>query len=144
VETYPVKRVRLVVGFAAGATTDIVARLIGQRLSERLGQQFVVENRTGASGNIAVEAVMRAPADGYSLLVTDASPAINAALYDKLNFSHPSPVSFAHSRAIRHGGQSIASCHDGSRVRRLREGQSRERQHGLGRHRKRYPVRSKN
>jgi tripartite-type tricarboxylate transporter receptor subunit TctC len=86
-QTYPVKPVRLVVGFAAGATTDIVARLMGQWLSERLGQQFVVENRTGASGNIAVEAVMRASGDGYFLLVTDPSPAINAALYDKLNYN---------------------------------------------------------
>jgi tripartite-type tricarboxylate transporter receptor subunit TctC len=85
--TYPVKPVRIVVGFAAGGGTDILARLIGQRLSERLGQQFIVENRPGGSSNIATEAVVRAPPDGYMLLVVDSSPAINATLYDNLNFN---------------------------------------------------------
>ncbi|MET0632448.1 MAG: tripartite tricarboxylate transporter substrate binding protein [Xanthobacteraceae bacterium] len=85
-QAYPARPVRLIVGFAAGGTTDLAGRLIGQWLSERLGQQFIVENRTGASTNIATEAVARAPADGYTLLVVTASNAINATLYDKLNF----------------------------------------------------------
>src|SRR5262245_31792493 len=70
---YPARPVRLIVGFAPGGTTDITARLIGQWLSERLGQQFVIENRTGAATNIATEAVVRAPADGYTLLLVTAS-----------------------------------------------------------------------
>jgi tripartite-type tricarboxylate transporter receptor subunit TctC len=86
-QAYPARPVRLIVGFAAGGTTDITARLIGQWLSERLGQQFVIENRTGAATNIATEAVVRAPADGNTLLVVTASNAINATLYDKLNFN---------------------------------------------------------
>src|SRR5262245_48339480 len=72
-QAYPSPPVRLLVGFAAGATTDITGRLIGQWLSERLGQQFVIENRTGAATNIATEAVVRAPADGYTLLLVTAS-----------------------------------------------------------------------
>jgi len=79
--------VRLIVGFGAGQAIDILARLIGQKLSDRLGQQFVVENRPGAGGNLAVEAVVRAPADGYTLLVIGANNAINATLYDNLNFN---------------------------------------------------------
>ena len=72
---------------SAGGATDIIARLIGQWLSERLGQQFVIENRPGAGGNIATEAVVRAPADGYTLLLVSVPNAINATLYDKLNFN---------------------------------------------------------
>jgi tripartite-type tricarboxylate transporter receptor subunit TctC len=72
---------------AAGRTTDITARLIGQWLSDRLGQQFIIENRPGAGSNIAAEAVVRAPADGYTLMMFDGSPAINATLYEKLNFN---------------------------------------------------------
>jgi tripartite-type tricarboxylate transporter receptor subunit TctC len=86
-QTYPTKPVRLIVGFAAGGTTDITARLIGQWLSDRLGQQFIIENRPGAGSNIAAEAVVRAPADGYTLMMFDGSPAINATLYEKLNFN---------------------------------------------------------
>jgi tripartite-type tricarboxylate transporter receptor subunit TctC len=86
-QAYPSRPVRIVVGFAAGGGVDIVARLIGQWLSERLGQQFVIENRPGAATNIGTEAVVRSPADGYTLLVADASAAINATLYDKLNFN---------------------------------------------------------
>ena len=86
-QNYPTRPVRLIVGFAPGGTTDITARLIGQWLSERLGQQFLIENRTGAATNIATEAVVRAPADGYTLLLVTASNAINATLYDKLGFN---------------------------------------------------------
>ena len=86
-QAYPARPVRIIVGFAGGGPADIVARLIGQWLSERLGQQFVIENRTGAATNIATEAVVRAPADGYTLLLVTASNAINATLYDKLSFN---------------------------------------------------------
>ena len=86
-QTYPSRPVRIVVGFAAGGPTDILARLIGQWLSERLGQQYVIENRPGAGGNIATEAVVNAPADGYTLLLVAPANTINATLYDKLNFN---------------------------------------------------------
>jgi len=84
---FPMRPVRVIVPFAAGGGTDILARLIGQRLSERLSQQFVIENRAGGNSNIGTEAVARAAPDGYTLLVVDASPAINATLYDHLNFN---------------------------------------------------------
>jgi tripartite-type tricarboxylate transporter receptor subunit TctC len=83
---YPSRPVRIVVGFPAGGATDIQARLMGQWLSERLGQQFIIENRAGASGNIGTEAVAKAPADGYTLLQIVTPNAINAALYTNLNF----------------------------------------------------------
>jgi tripartite-type tricarboxylate transporter receptor subunit TctC len=86
-QSYPTRPVRLIVGFAAGGGVDIVARLMGQWLSERLGHQFVVENRPGAGGNIANEAVVRAPPDGYTLLLVGLNSAINATLYEKLNFN---------------------------------------------------------
>src|SRR5262249_5301455 len=81
-QTYPTRPVRLIEGFGAGGAPDIAARLIGQALSERLGQSFVVENRSGASGNIATEAVVRASPDGYTLLLVSTTNAINTALYD--------------------------------------------------------------
>jgi tripartite-type tricarboxylate transporter receptor subunit TctC len=84
---YPTRPVRIIVGFAAGGGTDIVARLIGQALSERLGQPFVIENRPGAATNLATEVVINAPADGYTLLLADGSAAINATLYHNLNFN---------------------------------------------------------
>ena len=84
---YPTRPVRLIVGFAPAGATDILARLIGQWLSERLGQPFVIENRPGAGSNIGTEAVVRAPADGYTLLLVAPANAINATLYDKLNFN---------------------------------------------------------
>jgi tripartite-type tricarboxylate transporter receptor subunit TctC len=83
---YPSRPVRLLVGFAAGGVADIIARLMAQRLSERLGQQFVVENRAGAGSNIAAEVLVRSPPDGYTLLQVTVSNAINATLYDKLAF----------------------------------------------------------
>jgi tripartite-type tricarboxylate transporter receptor subunit TctC len=86
-QTYPSRPVRIVVGLAPGGTNDIVARLMGQWLSERLGQQFVIDNRPGAASNIATEAVVRAAADGYTLLLSSVNNAINATLYDKLNFN---------------------------------------------------------
>jgi tripartite-type tricarboxylate transporter receptor subunit TctC len=86
-QRFPNRPVRLVVGFAAGGINDLVARFIGQWLSERFGQQFVVENRAGASGNIATEAVVNAAPDGYTLLLIGSSNTINPTLYDKLNFN---------------------------------------------------------
>jgi tripartite-type tricarboxylate transporter receptor subunit TctC len=86
-QAYPARPVRIIVPFAAGAVNDITARLIGQWLSERLGQQFLVENRPGGGGNIGIEAVVRAPADGYTLLVVGTTAAINATLFDKLNYN---------------------------------------------------------
>ena len=85
-QAYPSRPVRIIVGQAAGSGSDIAARLLGQRLSERLGQPFVVENRPGAAGNLATEAVVRAPPDGYTLLLSNVANAINATLYDKLSF----------------------------------------------------------
>jgi tripartite-type tricarboxylate transporter receptor subunit TctC len=85
-QTYPAQPVRIVVGFTAGGSTDIGARLIGQWLQERLGQPFVIENRPGAGTNIATESVVRAPPDGYTLLMVGPSSAVNATLYDKLSF----------------------------------------------------------
>jgi tripartite-type tricarboxylate transporter receptor subunit TctC len=85
-QAYPSRPVRIIVGFPAGGATDIQARLMGQWLSDRLGQQFVIENRAGASGNIGTEAVARAAPDGYTLLQIVTPNAINAALYSNLNF----------------------------------------------------------
>jgi tripartite-type tricarboxylate transporter receptor subunit TctC len=86
-QAYPSRPVRLIVGYPPGGTSDVVARLIGQRLSERFGQPFIVENRPGAGTNIATEAVVKAAPDGYTLLVVDAAPAINTKLYQNLNFA---------------------------------------------------------
>ena len=86
-QTYPTRPVRWIVGFPPGGGTDMVARLMGQWLSERLGQPFVIENRPGAAANIATETVVRAQPDGYTLLFVAASNATNATLYEKLNFN---------------------------------------------------------
>jgi tripartite-type tricarboxylate transporter receptor subunit TctC len=86
-QAYPTRPVRWIVGFPPGGATDLTARLLGQWLSERLGQQFVIENRPGAGSNIGTEAVVRAPPDGYTLFLAYSANAINATLYDKLNFS---------------------------------------------------------
>jgi len=85
-QTYPARPVRIIVGFAAGGSADIIARLTGQWLSERLAQQFIIENRTGAGTNIATEAVVNSPPDGYTLLLITSANFINATLYEKLNF----------------------------------------------------------
>jgi tripartite-type tricarboxylate transporter receptor subunit TctC len=86
-EVYPSRPVRIIVGFAPGGNFDIVARVIAERMAERMGQPIVVENRPGASSNIATEAAIRAPADGYTLLLAGAVNAVNATLYEKLSFN---------------------------------------------------------
>ena len=86
-QIYPTRPARIIVPFAAGAVNDITARLIGQWLSEHLGQQFLIENRPGGGGNIGIETVVRAPADGYTLLVVGTTAAINATLFAKLNYN---------------------------------------------------------
>jgi tripartite-type tricarboxylate transporter receptor subunit TctC len=86
-QSYPTRTVRIVVPGAAGNTIDILARLIGQWLSERLGQPFIIENRPGAGTNIGTEAVVRAPGDGYTLLLVAAGNVISPSLYDNLNFN---------------------------------------------------------
>src|SRR6266511_4019799 len=91
-QAYPTRPVRIIIGFAPGGVVEIVARLIGQSLSERLGQPFIIESRPGAASNIATEAVVRAPPDGYTLLVVSSANAINATLYDKLNFVFPRDI----------------------------------------------------
>jgi len=99
-QAYPSRPVRVIVGFPAGGGGDTVARLIGQWLSKRLGQPFIIENRAGAGSNLGTEAVVRAPPDGYTLLQATATNAWNATLYDNLNFNFlqdiaPSPASSA-------------------------------------------------
>src|SRR5262245_60449843 len=86
-QAYPSRPVRIIVGFAPGGATDIMARLIGQWLSARFSQQFVIENRPGGATNIATESVVKAPPDGYTLLLVTAANAINATLYEKLSFN---------------------------------------------------------
>jgi len=85
-QTYATRPVRIVVGFAPGGPNDINARLIGQWLSERLGQPFIIDNRPGASGNIAMESVVRSPPDGYTLVMVALSSAVNATLFENLPF----------------------------------------------------------
>jgi tripartite-type tricarboxylate transporter receptor subunit TctC len=86
-QTYPYKPVRIIVPFPAGNATDIVARLIGQKLSDALGRAFVIDNRPGAGGNIGIDAVAKAPGDGYTLLLLSPSATVNPSLYQKLNFN---------------------------------------------------------
>jgi tripartite-type tricarboxylate transporter receptor subunit TctC len=86
-QAYPTRPVRIIVGYDSGSAADIIARVMGQWLSERLGQQLVIENRSGASGNVGAEAVVRAAPDGYTLLLPGSTDAINATLYEKLNFN---------------------------------------------------------
>ncbi|HMF14176.1 MAG TPA: tripartite tricarboxylate transporter substrate binding protein [Gemmataceae bacterium] len=98
-QAYPSRPVRIVVGFASGGNSDILARLIGQWLSERLGQPFVIENRPGAASNIGTEAVAKAPPDGYTLLLVSLSNAVSALLYDKVNFDFVRDIAPAASMA---------------------------------------------
>ena len=86
-QAYPSRPVRLIVGYAAGGANDIIARLMGQWLSERLGQSVVIENRPGAGSNIATEVVVNSPADGYTLLLVGPSHTVNATLYERLNYN---------------------------------------------------------
>src|SRR5262249_25511382 len=86
-QAYPTRPVRLIVSFAPRSASHVTARLIGQWLSERLGQPFIIENRPGGGNNIGAEAVVRAPADGYTLLLCGITNATNATIYDKLNFN---------------------------------------------------------
>ena len=106
-QAYPTKPVRLVVQVRGGSAPDIIARVIGEWLSERLGQPIVIDNRPGASGNIATEAVVRAPADGYTLLLAMSANAINASLYDNLRFNFirdTAPVAMHRPDSPGHGG----------------------------------------
>ncbi len=142
-QAYPARPVRIIVGFAAASGADILARLMGQWLSERLGQQFVIENRTGAGTNIATEAVARSAPDGYTLLLVTPANVINATLYDKLNFNFIrdiAPVASIIASAAGDGGQSIISGQDSSRIHRLRQSPSGSAQHGIVRQRKPEPY----
>ena len=128
----------MIVGYAPGGTNDISARLMGQWLSERLGQQFIIENRPGAASNLATEAVVNAPPDGYTLLLVSPANAINATLYDKLNFDFIRDI--APVAAIMRSPTSWWSIHpsgqNGPGVHRLCQSQSGQAQHGIGRRRK--------
>ena len=102
-QAYPTRPVRIVVGFAAGSGPDIVARLVGQRLSEQLGQQFIVEDRPGAGSSLATQSVVNAAADGYTLLMATGANTINATLYPNLNFNFVrdiAPVAIVNARPI--------------------------------------------
>ena len=134
---YPTRPVHWIVSFTAGGPNDTVARIIGQYLAERLGQQFVIENKVGAGGNIGMAAVLSSPPDGYTIGFVAPNNAINATLYDKL------PFDFARDSAPVAGtmlltnvmGASGRAGQDRRRVHRLRQGQSGQDQHGIGRQR---------
>ena len=116
-QAYPTRPLRLVVGFPAGGVADLFARLIGQSLSERLGQHVIIENRAGAGSNLATEGVVRATPDGYTLFYATSSNSYNTALYDKLNFDFIrdiTPRRGHHARAEHHGGEPISSGQDRS------------------------------
>ena len=118
-QTYPARPVRIIVGFAPGGLSDILARLLGQWLTARLGQQFVVENRAGTASNLATELVVRAPSDGYTLLIFNSSAAINQTLpIHKRYFANRCH----HERAGRHGGEPLGASQDSARVHRLCQG----------------------
>jgi tripartite-type tricarboxylate transporter receptor subunit TctC len=124
-QAYPSRPVRIVVGLAPGGTNDITARLMGQWLSERLGQPFVIDNRPGGSENIATEAVVRSSPDGYTILLVTGTNAINATLYEKLSFNFNRDIASVAeiARVSRaHGGESLGSSKNGSRVHRLCQG----------------------
>jgi tripartite-type tricarboxylate transporter receptor subunit TctC len=137
-QAYPSRPVRIIVGFGPAGAPDIVARLIGQWLTDRLGQQFVIENRTGAGGNIGTEAVVKAPADGYTLLLVGLPNAINTTLYDRLNFDFRRDIAPV-SGMIRTINLVLVNpsvpAQDRSRTCRLCQGESWQTQYGLNRHR---------
>ena len=133
-QAYPSRPVRLIAPFAPGGATDLVARLMGRWLSERFGQQFIVENRPGAGGNIGTETVVRAPSDGYTLLVAGLNDAVNATLYDKLKFiflRDIAPVASIVSFPLVMVVPPLISADDGSRVYCLFQIQCGQNQHGL-------------
>ena len=109
-QTYPSRPVRIIVRFAPGGGVDITARLIGQSLSEQLGQQFVVENRTGAGSNIGTEAVVNAAPDGYTLLLATTSNAVNATLYAKLNYDFVRDIAPVATIGRGHASLSARGC----------------------------------
>jgi len=115
-QAYPSRPVKIIVGQAAGSASDVIARLIAQFLSEKLGQQFVVEVRPGAAGNIATEAVTRMPPDGYTLLLLNSQNAINVALYEKLNLTSTLSATsrrWGGSRAFHWSWRSTPRCQPG-------------------------------
>ncbi len=125
-QIYPVRPVRIIVGFPAGTSSDLTARLIGQWLSERLGQQFIIENRPGAGTNIAADTVVHAMPDGYTLLWVTQTNAINVTLYDTLNFNFIPDIqpvaSILPSRCSRDVRDSVIPGQDSPRVYRLCQG----------------------
>jgi len=136
---YPTRPTRIIAGFAAGGGVDITARLIGQWLADHLGQPFVVENRTGAGGNIGTEAVVNSAPDGYTLLLATVPNAVNASLYDNLKFNFVrdiAPVAGVIGCRGR-AGPAGGSGADDSGIHCLRQSQSGQGQHGLGRQRQR-------
>ena len=137
-QTYPTRPVHIVAAVPPGNGPDILARLVGQRLSERLGQQFIVDDRPGADDNIGIEFVVRAPTDGYTLLLIPTSAVTNASLYPNLSFNFIrdiAAVACIGRTPFVFGGSSITADHNGPRVHRLRQGQSRQDQYGILRHR---------
>jgi tripartite-type tricarboxylate transporter receptor subunit TctC len=139
---YPIRPVRIIVGFSPGGTADFVARLMSQWMSERLGQQFIVDNRPGASGNIGAEAVLREPAGGYTLLLVNGTNAISATLYDKFNFIRDiAPVAAIVREPIVIGVNSAFPPKTVPRVHCLCEGQSGHGQLCVARRRKRATYR---
>ena len=135
---YPTRPVRFVVGYPAGGATDILARLIGQRLSEKMGQQFVIENKPGAGNNIGTETVVNAEPDGYTVLLINPANFINASLYTKLNFNFVRDIAPVATFNRVPNVMTVIQGHrgeDGRRLHRLCEGQSRQGEHGVIRQR---------
>ena len=142
--TDPSQPVRIVVGFAPGSSPDIVARLLARSLSERTGQEFMVDNRTGTGGNVATEAVVNAAPNGHTLLMVGPSSAIDATLYDKLGFDFRRDIAPV-ATVVRSPNVMLVNpsvpARTVSRIHRARQGRSRQAHHGLGRRRHRNPSR---
>ncbi len=133
-QTYPSRPVRLVVATPAGGPADVLARLICQWLSERLGQPFLVENRPGAGTNIATELVVRSPGDGYTLLMASGRRSMDALREARFQLhSRHHRGRGCHARSPRHGGEPVNSSQDGLRVHRIRKECAGQGQHGIGR-----------